>query len=384
MVDGGGASLAPASRCCSWTRKLVSCAVPAAIVLPPLPPPPLPVPSPEKPVDGSSSSGTVNHSCCSNVSQSPRRSGSTASITRRRSCSCGEMVSGSGYGSGFVAMAKMICVELSSPRWAHGSSPVISSSTEQPSAHRSDATEYRPLMASGDRYAGVPEMVWVWWLRPSREMPKSASLIDPSAPMSALAGLISRWRMPSEWRYLRPSSIWAVYVRAAASQTGPNSLISFASDPSGTSSMMMWMRPLSASRCMPYPRTRLRWCRRSMISDSRSRLTSIASDISPICSVFTASGSPVRTSMAEYTSPYAPPPMRRLFFHLMPLRDCAASISISAFTSSRILRCTSGLRRSSSEYCRSALRCNKSFSKSCLSCGHIAMHSMSTSREMVK
>ena len=72
---------------------------------------------------------------------------------------------------------------------------------------------------------------------PKYDSPKSVSFTWPSALMSMLSGLRSRWMTPSEWQYSRASTVSAAYVRATASSRRPWTCSSDAQSPPGRYSM---------------------------------------------------------------------------------------------------------------------------------------------------
>ena len=90
-----------------------------------------------------------------------------------------------------------------SPR--KGARPVSSSKSMHPAEYRSDRSSTAcPWACSGERYWAVPTTDWVCVIvalasARARAMPKSITLMVPSAPIMTLAGLMSRCTMPLRW-----------------------------------------------------------------------------------------------------------------------------------------------------------------------------------------
>lgn len=109
-----------------------------------------------------------------------------------------------------------------------------------PSDHRSEAgSPSTPLMRSGAMYSGEPMNAPVdVRLVDSRmaAMPKSVSTDLPSACSSTLAGLTSRWWMPTAWAARNADSTSRPIRAASAGGMGPRWTRSW-SEPPVTSSM---------------------------------------------------------------------------------------------------------------------------------------------------
>mmetsp|Transcript_1178 Transcript_1178/g.3645 ORF Transcript_1178/g.3645 Transcript_1178/m.3645 type:complete len:271 (+) Transcript_1178:1015-1827(+) len=141
--------------------------------------------------------------------------------------------------------------------------------------------------------------------RPSRESPKSVSLMCPSLPISTLSGLRSRWTMFIVCRYSRASTISAMYCRDTVLSRKPRLHRSEYMSPPGRYSITR--NNLFADWKDQKKRTMKGFATPARMSFSaRTRATRFFRIMSLLLSVFTAKISPVDFLRARYTLPNAP------------------------------------------------------------------------------
>ena len=145
----------------------------------------------------------------------------------RQRCTTAVRPGGSGTvnaAGGSTATFTHISLKLSA---SNGRVPSISSNSTAPSDHTSvrASTVRAERICSGDMYAGVPSIDWVWVsdtsvLFATFEMPKSSSFTSgvpsPRQVTKKFDGLTSRWTMPRAWASARPSHAWTMNSTASA------------------------------------------------------------------------------------------------------------------------------------------------------------------------
>ncbi len=120
--------------------------------------------------------------------------------------------------------------------------PVAAKTIVTPQAKTSTAgVAATPLSCSGARYDGVPRVSPVAvapGVSSALAMPKSMTT-GPSGPISTLAGLKSRCRMPAPWIAARAVAVLTARRSSAAPLRGPSRSTSWRRDGPGTYSLTM-------------------------------------------------------------------------------------------------------------------------------------------------
>ncbi|KQK05071.2 hypothetical protein BRADI_2g17802v3 [Brachypodium distachyon] len=207
-----------------------------------------------------------------------------------------------------LASAPILCSAASTPSSSmpvpfHGARPVAISTTVHPSAHMSAAGPCSsPRATSGAMNAGVPPRMGAQESA-FLEQPKSASLAQPSPPITTFLGFTSPWTSPAPWRYASPVARSAAYARTALSSSLPPS----ASEPPGANSRKSWTLGERSPAMIP--------C--SLLKAAAAPMAAADADL-------TANSSPDASSAARNTSaPDAPRPSVRTRVHCLLLAAIA-------------------------------------------------------------
>src|SRR5437764_5373402 len=170
-----------------------------------------------------------------------------------------------------------------------------------------------PEACSGAMYSAVPSTVWPVVSAVAavdRAMPKSTSVTVPSAEISRLAGLTSRWTTPRRCAASSASAAWATIDMVSPAGSRPVAAIFSDSCRPSTYAITRYVTVPSGRTLRPksYTLAMCRWLSAAMVrASARNRASKLGSRSRAGRSTLTATVRPSARSVARHTSPIPPP-----------------------------------------------------------------------------